>query len=289
MDGQEIESQTPEQIEQEARTMGWVPQEQFKGREDQWVSAEEFVERGKHVMPILVSNNKRLQKELLQRDQKIDNLTKKLDNTTAAIEKLEQHYTAANKRAVEIAKNDLKAQLREAREDNDVDAEERILGELGDLQQREREAARQPAVVKKDETKSTEVPSDVQQWYKQNDWFGGTSKEDRAKTKAITRIAEDLREDGTDLVGVDFMDECLRIYEQQTGSNQDPPEARRPSSKVETGAPTAGRGSSKTFAGLPKDAKQACWDDAEDLVGPGKRYKDMATWEAAYAKIYYSE
>lgn len=288
MPNEEIEM-TPEQVEQEAKSMGWVPLEQFKGNPDNWVEAEEFLDRGKHLMPILQSNNKRLQQQLLQRDQKIDNLTKKLESTSTAIEKLERHYTEANKRAVETAKNSLKAELRQAREDGDIDAEERILGELGDLQQRERDAARQPVKEKKDPPAGETVPSDVQAWYRDNSWFGGTSTEDRAKTKAVTRIAEDLRDEGSELMGREFMDEALRIYEEQQG-NPPKSEQRRPATKVENGA-TRGTngGGGKSFASLPKEAKEACWEDLDDLVGEGKRYKTQAEWEAAYAKIYYAE
>lgn len=283
----ETEELSPEQIEQEARVMGWVPEDEFKGKKDQWVDAEEFLERGRHVMPILLQNNKRLTKELLQRDKKIGNLEASLASTQTAIEKLEKHYTEANKRAVETAKADLKSQLREARENDDVDAEERILGELGELQQRERDAARQPAKTEKREEPKKSDPPEVQQWYKDNPWFGGESKEDKAKTKAIVRIAEDLRDEGTDLMGVDFFEECVRVYEEQ----QEPPASKRPPANKVEGGNSRGKsnGGGKTFSSLPSEAKQACWDDVEDLVGEGKRYKTKKDWEDAYARIYYSE
>ena len=56
MDGE----QAAAPVEQEARTLGWVPAEEFKGDPNRWVDAETFVERGHTVMPILRKNNERL-------------------------------------------------------------------------------------------------------------------------------------------------------------------------------------------------------------------------------------
>jgi len=285
MSGEEITNEvTPEALEAEAKSMGWVPEDQFKGNKDHWVDAEEFVERGRKVLPILIANNKRQARELLSRDQKIDTLAQQLTNATTAIEKLEKHYTEANKRAVQNAKDSLKAELKQAREDGDVDAEERILGEIGDIQHREREAAKEPE-KKIEAPKTPEIPDDMKQWYRENSWFGSPKPEDMKKSKAIARIAEDMRDEGNELVGVEFMNEALRIYEEQVGEP-----TRQPSQKVETPNPRGGgRASSKSFASLPKEAKDACRQDSDDLVGPGKRYKTQQEWENAYAKIYYGD
>lgn len=284
MSGEEINEVTPEALEAEAKSMGWVPEDQFKGNKDHWVDAEEFVERGRKVLPILIANNKRQARELLSRDQKIDTLTQQVTNATTAIEKLEKHYTEANKRAVQNAKDSLKAELKQAREDGDVDAEERILGEIGDIQHREREAAKEPE-KKPEAPKTPEISDDMKQWYRDNSWFGSPKPEDMKKSKAIARIAEDMRDEGNELVGVEFMNEALRIYEEQVGEP-----TRQPSQKVETPNPRGGgRASSKSFASLPKEAKDACRQDSDDLVGPGKRYKTQQEWENAYAKIYYGD
>src|SRR5690606_19433587 len=127
------EGPTQEEVEQQAREMGWRPADEFKGDPDKWVDAEEFVERGKHVLPILAQNNKRLQKELLTRDQKIGTLEAQLKNATTAIEKLEKHYSEANRRAVETAKRELREQLIEARESGNLDDELDIMERLGEL------------------------------------------------------------------------------------------------------------------------------------------------------------
>lgn len=285
MDPNTEETGIDPQIETEARNMGWLPKDQFKGNPDQWVDADEFVERGKHVMPLLLANNKRLQRELLTRDEKIATLAQQLNGATSAIEKIEKHYTEANKRAVENAKLQLKNELKEARANNDVDAEFEIRDKLDQLNAASDKAEEQSAAT------PTKAPADAPKlspefvaWQARNEWFGVDVK----KTKAITRIGEDLRDEGNTLTGVEFLDECVRVLnEREAPAPKKSEEA--PVSKVDApyrGGRSTGR---KSFADLPSEAKQACREDAEDLVGKGKRFGTMKEWEDHYTNIYFSQ
>lgn len=278
------EDGTPEDLEKEARSMGWVPEEEFKGKN--WVDAAEFVERGRAVMPILLNNNRRLQKELSTRDEKIDTLEARLQGYEKALEKLEKHYTEANKRAVSLARDQLKEELKQAREDNDVDKELTITDQLAELRQRESEIETPP--VKKDELKpkTSEYTPDFKEWLSRNPWFG----QDKKKTKMVNRIAEDLREEGNELVGSEFLDECVRVYDEQYGEDEEEKPIRRPNSRVESTPSRLRRnGGGKTYNDLPAEAKAQCKEDAEDLVGPNKRYKTMKEWQDKYAQIYFAE
>lgn len=282
MDTEHEESTNPE-IEQEARGMGWVPQDKFKGNPDHWVDAEEFVKRGQTLMPILASNNRRMKEELLSRDQKIDTLEQTLARTTQAMERLEQHYTAANKRAVENAKAQLKEELKQAREDRDVDAEFEILDKIKDVDKLQEELDKKPEepAPKKDEPKPTLSP-EVTAWMAENDWYN----KDKTKTKHFNRVAEDLRDDGSELTGREFLEEAMRIYEETYGEGEAP---KRPVSKVQATPARSGGASSKGYAALPPEAKAACDADAELFVGPNMKYKTIAEWRAQYSKIYFSE
>lgn len=283
------------EVETEARRMGWVPQEEFKGNKDHWVDADEFVERGKTVMPILLQNNKRLQKELDKNRLEVDNLKTKLANAETVMTKLEKHYTDANKRAVETAKSQLREELKQAREDGDIDKEFELRDKLDDIRDREREVEDPPTHKdKKSESEDDKLSPEFRAWKKENPWFDGKSPEDKKKTKLVTRIAEDLRDEGSDLMGVEFFDECVRRYEEQyepeEEEEEEKPKVRRPTSKVESSTNRGPRRSGgKTFADLPADAKRACMEDVDDLVGPDKRYKTVDAWKATYAKIYFTE
>ena len=52
------------EIEEEARKLGWVKQEEWKGDPDKWRPAEEFVERGRNIVPIMRERLEKLEKEL---------------------------------------------------------------------------------------------------------------------------------------------------------------------------------------------------------------------------------
>jgi hypothetical protein len=268
------------QVEREAKNLGWKPREQFKGKEEDWVPADEFLEKGKHILPILSENNRKLQRDLLTRDAEIGTLKAQIHNANIAIEKLERHYTEANKRAVDNAKRELRKELIEARNDNDVDKQLELEEKIDQLDKATQDTERQPE-KKNDSPPANKPTPEMQAWYQANPWFGSDTK----KTKAVSRIAEDLRDEGSPLFGVEFMDECLRIYEEQ----QQPAQTRQTSKVEGHQISTRGSGGGKTFASLPAAAKQACWDDVDDLVGPDKRYKTQKEWEDKYASIYYSE
>lgn len=294
----EVSEMSPEEIETEARTFGWTPEEEFRGDKSKWIPAEDFVERGRRVVPILNANNKRLQQQVLTANQKVDTLQSELAATRVAIEKLEKHYTESNKRQLEDLRNSLKSQLKEAREDGNVDDEVQILGQLQDVDKTLKETKENPTPPASNSNQTPPQPNAdpvLQNWMKENkDWFGP----DKKKTKEVTRIAEDLREDNPDMPTAEFLEEVMRLYDERhapKGSDSDdeesstPPQRRTPS-KVE-GAPQARSGSakSKSWESLPADAKQACLQDADDLVGPGKRYKTLDEWKSKYATIYYGD
>lgn len=52
-----------DEIMEKAQKMGWVPQEEWKGDPDKWRPAEEFVERGENIIPILRDKVSKLEKD----------------------------------------------------------------------------------------------------------------------------------------------------------------------------------------------------------------------------------
>lgn len=275
-------------VEKEALSMGWTPKEKFKGNPDKWIDAESFVERAEHVLPILRADRDRLKRDLLTRDNEIGNLKQQLGTTNALVKDLTVQYDERLKSELAAQRRNLRAQLKEAVEDRDVDAELEVREQLDQLTEAER-AAQERAKNNKD--KLTPSDSDDQialsrefrEWNKDNPWYGGTSPEDRKRTKAILRIAEDLRDDGETSQGREFMDLCLEQLEEQLGTT-----TNRHTSKVEGGTPRGkGGGGSQSYDSLPSDAKAACNEFAADLVGDGKVYKTLKEFQTYYAKTYY--
>jgi hypothetical protein len=48
----------------EAKDMGWVPKEEFRGPAERWKPAQQFVEDGENILPIVRAENKRLKAEI---------------------------------------------------------------------------------------------------------------------------------------------------------------------------------------------------------------------------------
>ncbi len=149
-------------------------------------------------------------------------------------------------------------------------------------------ATKTPPVEKKEEHKSITTPPphpDFLAWAHENPWFGT----DTRKTALTNAIAQELRADpkNNGLVGRAFFDKCSEEADITLGKKPS-----RPASKVEgSGGGSSGGGSSggsgRGYRDLPADAKEACTRQAEKLVGTGKAFKDMAGWQAHYAKIYF--
>jgi len=284
-DSPEDSTKAPEgssDVEQDARNLGWRPKEEFQGNPDQWVDAEEFVERGKHIVPILKDNNKRLQKELHARDLRISKLESNLLNNEAAIEKMEAHWLEANKRAVQQARQELKEELKRAREHEDTDAELDVLERIRENTANEKALSKSPTPMEQKPPTVNPPSPEYLEFVRENPWFDV----DKKRTKAVVRIAEDLREDGNTLEGKAFFDECVRQLLAQEGSGS----STYRMSKVEGGKAGTPIGSArgKSWANLPKDAQTACLDDADALVGANKRYKTLDAWKKKYTEIYFS-
>lgn len=270
----------PAEIVKEATEMGWQPREKFKGDLKNWIPADEFVEKGRHVLPIVLKDRERLRRELLTRDQKIDNLKTSLESAQAAIKALQETQSQATKRAVDAAIADVKKKIVEAREDGDVDTELALVDKLQDLKAAKKDPVAS-ATEAKPEDKKDELSKEFLSWKANNDWFDGKSPEDKKRTKQAVRLAEDIKEENPDLTGQEFfdkLDEALAQLEKP---------ATRSASKVESGGGRGGSSVRKGYADLPSDARKACDDFADDLVGEGKQYKTLADWRASYAKTYF--
>lgn len=276
------------EVEQEARKMGWRPEEEFIGDKSRWVDAETFVERGRQVIPILAQNNRKLQADLSKRDEKIVTLQEQLESAQVAIEKLEKHWTEANKRAVETAKAQLKTELKAAREDNDIDAEIAIQEKLRDLGKTNEEAPKKETPKPEKKESESDLSPEIRSWMSDNSWYGDSG--DKKKTREFNRFCQDLKEDDPDMANVfgrTFLDTALELFNESKG------EKSTAADKVDSGSNRGSGGNSasgggKSWNSLPKEAKDACLADADELVGPNKRYKKLDDWKAAYAKIYNS-
>lgn len=278
---------SPEEVEREARNLGWLPENEFKGNKKLWVDAEEFLDKGKHLMPVLIANNKKLNRELLRRDSEIDTLKKRVDDSAKAVEDLTKKYIESGKKERAQMRAELLEEIKSARKDDDLDREESARDKLEELRRTENAEPKpqdKPAPKDKKDDKAQPHP-DFLDWADENsDWYG----KDRKRTAAINKIAEALAAENSGLEGREFLDECKRLLEEQESeeSNKSTPNTR-PSNKVE-GRGNGSGNRTKGYADLPADAKRACMDFADAVVGPDKKYKTLADFQKYYATEYFA-
>jgi len=275
------EEKTPEVLAHEeavvkAKTLGWVPKEEYKGNPEKWRDAEEFNEFGERLNPILRENNKRLEAQLRTKEEAH---AKELAEIRASVAKFAKLHEETEKVAYAKALADLRAERKEALAEGDYDRAEEVTEQI--------ENAKTAAKAEKEvpEPKAApEVPAEIQatytKWSAQNPWaVEGTEKYNPEMEAYARAIGETLYRSGTPTKGEAF-EPFLNLITQKVKERF--PEAfgnplRRVAS-VEGGTDGDETPTGKhTYANLPKEAKDAC----DFLVETGT-FKSKAEYVARY-------
>lgn len=225
--------------EAEALAMGWKPKDQYKGPDDKFVSAAEYVERGKTIMPFL-------RKELVRRDREIEGLKKAVATSI-------QHISRADQRAYAKAKADLEAELAQYAKAGDAESVKAVTDDLIAL---EKDALAKPAASADD------TPPEFKVWLEENPWYG----KDAALSAACDAIGQQVFDEG--YIGkaqIKEVDARLRAEFPHKFAKPVNPN-RQAAMAVEVGG-SAPRKSGKSFADLPAEAKQMCDEFCRDIKG----------------------
>lgn len=291
MSDEQVIEQT-QQIETQAREMGWRPQEEFKGDAGKWVDAKTFVEKGEHVLPIVKATNERLRNDLTRTNTELSTIKQALADSQKTIQALEKYHQDDVKQKVEKARADLKAQLVAAKKAGDVEGEVELTEELGRLNTADAAAAAaaitDTKVVKTNEQQAVDYTQhpDFVAWKNDNPWF----LTDRTKTIIANDVTDRLRANGDTRTGRAFLDavavEVTKEVARLGGGGRSSP--RVEGSRGGAGG-TTNTDRAKTYADLPADAKAACDGYQQDLVGPNKKYKTAEEWRKSYVEQYYRE
>lgn len=261
--------------------MGWVPQEEFRGAAENWRSAEEFVEKGEAIMPILQANNRKLSEQLRQNAEETAELKRLFGEAQKTIESLDGAYTDIVKQRVAQTRKDLMEQLKTARADDDVETEVRVQSELVKLETAN--ARKTEEAPPKEEVKQVDYTKDPDfvEFLETNPWYS----KDIRKTAYANGVATELRQN-EGLMGKALL---KRVAEETNKMfDRDPPAGDKVEGDSSTSRKAPSGGKKKSYEALPADAKAACEMQASMLVGPGKRHKDLASWRAKYAEIYFA-
>lgn len=242
---EEIVLETPQEapqsapVEDEARLLGWVPEDDFKGPKEHWIDAETFVERGRTVLPIVQKNNAELKRKLLALEAK----DRERDATVAEWKAFMQEAQVKEKVKYEVQIAELKAQKKQAISDGDGDAVISIDDAIDAIKEQQKAVV----VEKKQEVVNGPDPAFVE-WHTENSWYGV----DEDKTAYANGIGPQIQKAHPHLIGKAFLDMVAARTEEKFPSN-----VRRPS-PVESGtnAPVAKKGK-YSYNNLPEEAKKA--------------------------------
>ena len=255
----------PEILER-ARVHGWAPKEEFRGDPKKWEPADVWVDRTDKVLPIARAANKRLESELAQSKKEILELRQTTD-------KILKTTKTASERAYKQAMTDIRKKQAEAITSGDAETWEQLEADKETLAgATEADASIQTAKT----TKTDQTPSeDVTAWKTANPWY---SNDPELGTYADV-VSDFIAKRNPGLPDKEFLskvkDEVKRRFPEKFNSR---PAAPNPDGSNYTGAaPTSTN--KKTYADLPKDAKEAC----NDLVG-----QKLVTKEQ-YIKEYFED
>jgi len=230
----------PADIEAEARAEGWVPEAEWKGDPPKhgFLSAEDFVERGKTVIPILNS-------KLKKRDEEMESLRAELNGirqTASQFEQFSQKALAREQAERQRLEEALEARRAQAITDGDGQAAVAAERQLHDI----RQAAPPPPPPPQMD------PAEADRWVNANPWFGS----DPTMQRWARALSKELLDTGRARPGMDVLN---RVAEEARRAFPDRfEEAPRPRS---AGVEPMGRRQAptlrRTFDDLPQEAKDS--------------------------------
>ena len=234
------EKTDPSDLETEARAEGWVPEAEWKGDPPKhgFLTAEEFVERGKTVIPILNS-------KLKKRDEEMESLRAELNGirqTASQFEEFSQKALAREQAERKRLEEALEARRAQAITDGDGTAAVAAERELNQIRQATPPAPPPPPPLDERE---------AQRWVEANPWFG----QDPTMQRWARALSKELLDTGRARPGIDVLN---KVAEEAKLAFPDRfAEARPRMAGVETAARRQAPNYRRTFDDLPQEAKDS--------------------------------
>lgn len=267
----ETTPEIPDAVIAEAKEMGWREKEKFKGNPDDWRPADEFVKRGKEILPIVNKTNADQRK-------RIEALEKMVAGHGDTVKRLEKMHEAGVERAKAQVHAEYKAQVKKAASLGDEDAVDKA------EEVRDKELAKIDKAAEKAETKKTEAAvstdPEVVRWAEENkDWLS-----DKKLQRHAIAIYDDVAEDMPGASELKRFQEVKKRMVQQFpdkfGEEAEEEEPKRKGSRVEGGSREAGgvsNGSGTHWSKVPQEARPQAHKDVA-----AKLYPNLEEW----AKVF---
>ncbi len=156
----------------EARDMGWVPEDEFKGDKAKWRPAQEFVKRGEDFIPFLKADKKKLEEKLAKERDENEKRIKRLENA-------QLRSTEALKKQHEKELANISSEMKKAVSEGDVATYEKLETQRDEL-----------AKQKIDEPTSGDPETVQKEWVAKNDWYNNDFELNREATEYSQFLAQ---------------------------------------------------------------------------------------------------
>jgi hypothetical protein len=248
-------------VEDQARALGWKPEAEFKGDAAKWTDADAFLE-------VHGRNNGALRSAVDRQAKELADLKKQMQGMDAAHKRIFDMQIKKQREEFDQQVAFLKAQRREALREGQHDTALDIEDQIDDLQKKGPELPDAPQKTQVPQQNWQENPVMVE-WATRNVWFA----KDRAMTVYAADVGAEVRKDNPNMAFPDLLAEVSKQVRAEfphkfTAARRSPVEGGTP------GATSAAAGA-KTYASMPKAAKEAC----DEAVADGMKQAD---WVALY-------
>lgn len=148
-------------VEQRARNMGWRPRAEFRGDASRWLPAEEFVDRGERMLPLLQERNRAA-------DRTITDLQRQITEQGQTLNVMLESTRRAEQSGYRRAMQELYQKRAQAVEMGDTAAFQAVEQAMRELGPPPQEAPTQPQQQGQPQANTDPV---IQAWVRQNPWF----------------------------------------------------------------------------------------------------------------------
>lgn len=255
-DKQAMEASATTDYEAKAASLGWVPEDEWRGDPDKWIDARSFVEKGEQVVPILRENNRKLERE-------IADLKKNMNSFV-------EHQRKVTEREIESRIKALKAEKKDAMTDLDHDRVMQIDEDLAELSEEKK-------AVSAASPKPVADPAIID-FVERNQWFN-TNAEMRSDAVALSNAFRHANPNADIAAELAYVEKKMRKeYPEAFGQAQ----RREPPQSVEGGGGGRGNGKRTSYSDLPQDAVS----EFKGFVRMGA-FKDTKEDRDKYAREYF--
>lgn len=279
-------------VEDQARSIGWLPKEEFQGNEANWVDAQTYVERGETVVPYLKADRRKLFGEVEQLKGALSSRDRELAELKESVEILKQTTNQERIEQLETEAKELRLQLREARRSDDAETEIEIEDRIETNREALREAKAKPAVKPQTGGQQTPPPdaglqAAIDQFKRENPWYDADPAMRAAAHAMIPTLAT-----APDYNTVTAQERFRRLSKAVAEKFKMDQSNASATTRVEGSGGNGSQQSSgggakagaKTFANLPADAKAQIEKQTPKMVGPNRAFKTVDEWKAHFVK-----